>query len=232
VLKDGASAVYGSDAVAGVINFILRKDYTAGEIGLDVGRAQHGGAGRRPRDRQRRFRRLGRRPLQRDAGRHGAEGGALFGLQRDFRDAQLNVAANNDNTSSHTFPANLIVLDALGKCGQPGGTHVPRAVFAQHAVHRRQRPVRFDPSPLVGLLPKTDRSGLFGSARFMLGETTEAFIEASYNHNEINTVIQPVPFSFIFALPPNNPLYNLPPYNGFFPTARRPGCRPAPRPSS
>ena len=27
VLKDGASAVYGSDAVAGVINFILRKDY-------------------------------------------------------------------------------------------------------------------------------------------------------------------------------------------------------------
>ena len=27
VLKDGASAIYGSDAIAGVINFILRKDY-------------------------------------------------------------------------------------------------------------------------------------------------------------------------------------------------------------
>ena len=27
VLKDGASAIYGSDAIAGVVNFILRKDY-------------------------------------------------------------------------------------------------------------------------------------------------------------------------------------------------------------
>src|SRR5712671_1515699 len=31
VLKDGASAVYGSDAIGGVINFILRKDYKGGE---------------------------------------------------------------------------------------------------------------------------------------------------------------------------------------------------------
>ena len=35
ILKDGASAIYGSDAVAGVVNIILRKDYTGieGTIG-------------------------------------------------------------------------------------------------------------------------------------------------------------------------------------------------------
>jgi len=32
VLKDGASAIYGSDAIAGVINFITRKDFSGGEI--------------------------------------------------------------------------------------------------------------------------------------------------------------------------------------------------------
>ena len=32
ILKDGASAIYGSDAIAGVINFILKKDYQGGEI--------------------------------------------------------------------------------------------------------------------------------------------------------------------------------------------------------
>src|SRR5205809_7141674 len=32
VLKDGASAIYGSDAIGGVINFILRKDYKGGEV--------------------------------------------------------------------------------------------------------------------------------------------------------------------------------------------------------
>jgi iron complex outermembrane recepter protein len=31
ILKDGASAIYGSDAIAGVINFILRKDYVGAE---------------------------------------------------------------------------------------------------------------------------------------------------------------------------------------------------------
>jgi iron complex outermembrane recepter protein len=31
ILKDGASAIYGSDAIAGVINFILRKDYQGAE---------------------------------------------------------------------------------------------------------------------------------------------------------------------------------------------------------
>ena len=32
VLRDGASAIYGADAVAGVINFILRKDYQGAEV--------------------------------------------------------------------------------------------------------------------------------------------------------------------------------------------------------
>ncbi len=32
ILKDGASAVYGSDAVAGVVNIILRKDFTGTEV--------------------------------------------------------------------------------------------------------------------------------------------------------------------------------------------------------
>lgn len=32
VLKDGASAIYGTDAIGGVINFILRKDFTGAEV--------------------------------------------------------------------------------------------------------------------------------------------------------------------------------------------------------
>src|SRR4249920_1279164 len=32
ILKDGASAIYGSDAIAGVVNFILRSDYKGFEM--------------------------------------------------------------------------------------------------------------------------------------------------------------------------------------------------------
>ncbi|MFZ6873667.1 TonB-dependent receptor domain-containing protein [Undibacterium sp. Di27W] len=37
VLKDGASAIYGSDAIGGVINFITRRDYQGGEINATIG---------------------------------------------------------------------------------------------------------------------------------------------------------------------------------------------------
>jgi iron complex outermembrane receptor protein len=40
VLRDGASAVYGTDAVGGVINFITRRDYKNGELTLRYGNTQ------------------------------------------------------------------------------------------------------------------------------------------------------------------------------------------------
>ena len=37
VLKDGASAIYGSDAIAGVVNIILKRSFTGGKISADIG---------------------------------------------------------------------------------------------------------------------------------------------------------------------------------------------------
>ena len=45
VLRDGASSLYGSDAIAGVINFITRKDYEGGEIEANFNRPQGNGGG-------------------------------------------------------------------------------------------------------------------------------------------------------------------------------------------
>jgi iron complex outermembrane recepter protein len=41
VLKDGASAIYGADAVGGVVNVILRKAYNGGAIGGSYGQSGH-----------------------------------------------------------------------------------------------------------------------------------------------------------------------------------------------
>jgi iron complex outermembrane receptor protein len=46
VLKDGASAVYGSDAIAGVVNIILKKTMDGGQISVYEGANQHGGDGK------------------------------------------------------------------------------------------------------------------------------------------------------------------------------------------
>lgn len=43
VVADGASSVYGSDAVAGVVNFVLRKDYNGGQASARIGGTTEGG---------------------------------------------------------------------------------------------------------------------------------------------------------------------------------------------
>lgn len=47
VLLDGASSLYGSDAIGGVIHFITRKDFQGLEISLHGGATREGGAGKR-----------------------------------------------------------------------------------------------------------------------------------------------------------------------------------------
>jgi iron complex outermembrane receptor protein len=43
VLKDGASSLYGADAIAGVVNVILKPGYQGVEASADVGNSAHGG---------------------------------------------------------------------------------------------------------------------------------------------------------------------------------------------
>jgi iron complex outermembrane receptor protein len=50
ILKDGASAIYGSDAIAGVVNIVTRRDYAGGEIGVYYGENSHGDGRRRAYD--------------------------------------------------------------------------------------------------------------------------------------------------------------------------------------
>jgi iron complex outermembrane receptor protein len=43
IVTDGASALYGSDAVGGVVNFVLKKDYSGADTGAEVGYPTNGG---------------------------------------------------------------------------------------------------------------------------------------------------------------------------------------------
>jgi outer membrane cobalamin receptor len=43
VLRDGASSIYGTDAVAGVINYVMKRDRNDDEIRLRYGLPEHGG---------------------------------------------------------------------------------------------------------------------------------------------------------------------------------------------
>jgi iron complex outermembrane recepter protein len=231
VLKDGASAIYGSDAIAGVVNFILRKDFKGVELTGEYGDTTQGGGAL-----MRGSATVGFGDLEKDnynimlvASLQREK--VLFGGQREFAKSAISVDHLNDTTSGNTFPANIAAAD--GSFGtrnpsRPTGCLAPYSTV--DPLLSTNTACRFDPAPLVTLVPRSDRVSLFGSGRLMINNNLELFAEASYNRNKIRTVIQPVPLSDQFALPDNNPLFSDPAYNGlatitlkpssaFYPTA-------------
>ena len=231
VLQDGASAIYGSDAIAGVINFILRKDFKGVELTGEYGNTTRGGA-----DLSRGSATVGFGDLATDKYNimlvaSLQREGSLFGKDRSFANSSFNVEHMQDSTSGNTFPANIAAAD--GSFGtknpsRPTGCLAPYSTAADPFLSPNG--CRFDPSPMVTLVPASDRVSLFASGHWLLNNSMEAYAEASFNQNKIHTVIQPVPLSDQFALPSNNPLYNVSPYNGlatillqpssaFYPTA-------------
>lgn len=50
VLKDGASAIYGSDAVAGVVNIVTRRNFDGAQAGVSYGQAEKGDGAQRTAD--------------------------------------------------------------------------------------------------------------------------------------------------------------------------------------
>src|SRR5262249_31205084 len=74
---------------------------------------------------------------------------------------------------------------------------------------------RFDPAPFVSLLPPAERYNIYSAAHVALSQDVQLYADVSYTQNRQRYIIQPVPISdACCALPPNNPLFNLAPYNG------------------
>jgi iron complex outermembrane receptor protein len=218
VLKDGASAIYGSDAIGGVINFILRKDYKGGEITPYANYTQHPGG--------------------RGWGANGLIGwgsmatdsfnatmsfdyrkqNSLYGAQRDFAKSGIDVNALNDTTSGNTFPANFRTAPGTPPASSFGTRNLLFPGCSNGGPYLTYSPLfnacRFDPSPLVSLLPETEQKSIFGTLRYAFASDVEGYGQFSYSEKEQRTIIQPVPLSDQFALPLNHPLFNVAPYNG------------------
>ena len=211
VLKEGASSVYGSDAIAGVINYILRKNYQGADVNAYFGDTSDGGGGISKASAV-----LGYGDIKSDRFNVMLVGSwtkekALFGRDRAFARSSINEAAENDTTSGNSFPANVAAADGSVGGNPLAGNCAPSVTdpfFGPDVC-------RYDPSPEVALLPEAERWNIYGTARYAVSSNVTAYLEASYSRNWQEYTIQPVPLSDQFALPANNPLFNLAPYNGF-----------------
>ncbi|MCS6996935.1 MAG: TonB-dependent receptor [Casimicrobiaceae bacterium] len=214
VLKDGASAIYGSDAIAGVVNIILRKDFQGAEVSASYGAALADGKG----DVTRVSAAAGFGNLARDRYNISVVGsyskfGSLFGRDREFARSGINIPESNFAGSSRTFPANFNFI------GGPGGTYNPTVPQCSPEnstffIPEFSRTICwFDTAPFVTLIPTMEQAGLSANARFALGSDWEGYLEGSFSRKRVNVVIQPSPIDSAFGIP-----FTLKPTSPFYPT--------------
>lgn len=188
VLRDGASAVYGSDAVAGVINFILRKDFTGREVSVSFGSPTRSGGGN---DAKVSFH-MGMGDLAKD--RYNINFGAgyqkvqpIFGKDRSFA-SNLNVGEQLDRTSNTAFPAN-IVLPSNGALRSP---NYPNCGPFSLVSPLNPGLCRYDNSPYVAIQPLSEQANGLLMARLNLSGSMEAYFESNYTRNKTTNTIQHV----------------------------------------
>ena len=118
VLKDGASAVYGSDAIAGVVNFILRQEFNGVELTGEYGDTTPGRCELQAGDRHLRLRLARDGPLQRQVVGSYQKEGALFGRDRaDFAGKAYNVT--HPTTRPPATPSRATSFPPTARAGRP-----------------------------------------------------------------------------------------------------------------
>ena len=220
ILKDGASAIYGSDAIGGVINFILRKDYKAGEVSVYGGRSQDGGGGVTRINGGVGWGDFATQRFNISVFANYQKENSLFGIQRPFASTAINPQYLNDTTSGNTFPGNIVPVNGSFGTRNPTvgaastGPACPGPYSTLDPLFPQNR-CRFDPAGLVSLLPQIETTSVFLNGRLSLTKDIEGYGQFSFVNKESRTIIQPVPISDQFALPANHPLFAVAPFNGF-----------------
>lgn len=208
VLKDGASSIYGSDAVAGVINFILKEDFQGAEVNLRTSNSSHPGG-------------------------NGSAIGGVFGigdLQKDKYNFMLSVSQNDTkavraadrpyastgvrpdlgvmNISSFTTTPNASFKDTLGNSWTNINPNRAQGCNAKGLVNIGD-PTRcfVDFAPFIDLVPKQRDQNVVARATFQVAPSQKAYAEYMFSNAEITTAYTPGPYTNPMSYPVGGPFY-------------------------
>ncbi len=224
VLKDGASAVYGSDAVGGVINFIMKQDYRGYDVSGEYGWPTRSGGG----DIWNVSATAGWGDLSKDKwnvfiNARYEDRGSLDQNVRDFSKTNYIPSAGVNTLSGNTFPAYIsTIADATGVSGSGSPFYPDCASSGIPGYINAAGRCRFDPAatPGVNQLPEQKITSFYASGRYQINPDWQAYLNGFYAKTETHLVIQPVPLSDQFFSGPNADISNailLPPTSPYYP---------------
>jgi iron complex outermembrane receptor protein len=219
VLTDGASALYGADAIAGVVNFILKKGASPLTVDAKYTKAQHPGAGGANVSMSKGWGDLDANGYTLFLSASHQEEARLAASQRGFsKTGIINFPNPNKpsenlqffNGSSRSIPPNVTVRYLTATGGSTSVTINPylkiNGKCAPDHVDLGLGPCYFDYTTTVEISPEIRRDGLYASGQLKLGASGfTAFADVAYNDAHIYANIAPYPAEF--NLPTTSPLY-------------------------
>jgi iron complex outermembrane recepter protein len=202
VLKDGASVVYGSDAVGGVVNFVLKKDFEGVEANVSYGVSDRGDGDR-----------VG---INATAGFSGDRGSLIFSANyndqkevraadRDYSFFALSLGSSSSTGvvqggSSRTPGGRYFINNNPALVAQYGCTNVTLTPGAAGTALGDFRCFNFGRDAFnyqaVGNLQLTpsERAGLFVTGNFNITDNVNAYVDAFTNRTRSASQIAPLPF--------------------------------------
>lgn len=199
VLLDGASAIYGSDAIGGVINFITRRDYQGVEVSATVGATGEGGGNKR------------RASVAGGLGDYSRDGFNVFGVIDAQKTTRLDASQRQfisdlkipqrlpDLLSSASFPGNMklsssqrdsLIADGFSTNGKDvissktinpaaaSGCNAPASLYLPDGIGGVDG-CTYDYMRDIELYPKSEKSNLFGRGVLDLGGGHQLFGEVT-----------------------------------------------------
>ena len=206
VLPDGASALYGSDAIAGVVNVIMRNNLSGGETSARLGTALGGG---------------NEVAVSQLLGNHWDGGEWLFAYQFSQRTA---LAATDRAYSASADKRPFGGTDQRSFFSNPGNILDPVTLQPVFALPNGQNGIALRPQDLLpgvvnlenqvkwrDLLPERSTHSAFLTGSRKIGDRFEVFGEGRYNQRNITATERP--YDQLLFVPSSNPFF-VDPFGG------------------
>jgi iron complex outermembrane receptor protein len=209
VLKDGASSIYGADAIGGVVNIIMKPTFTGEEADAELGGTQHGGGFS-----QRYYATVGYGDLDKDRYNVYIDGeyqsdAAIHGYQRGFPYNTNDLSSIGGANNIGGQPANGLNIGSIyGAVAPatlgPGGVLSGIATGAPYQLLRPCGGATVQSTDSSGnvycaqnfanytdIQPKETRFGVVGRFTVQLTPNLQAWLTASYAQNQTTVGLAP-----------------------------------------
>ena len=193
VLTDGASALYGSDAVAGVVNFITKRNSSEGNFSISVSKPQESGGEEQ------------NASISKGFGNLDTDGyNVLFGLSVDKRKALRASQRDFSKSGIINFQHEGGTVEWFNgsPSGIPGNVRVGGVLRSPYLVEFGECPPMhiadgptcyFDYASTVEAFPDRERSNVFGSFSKMLGSNHMLSLDVLFGKTMSSGKIAPAP---------------------------------------